>query len=75
MRAPARLFRRARALGVSGRARGEIMDTNLLYALIGAPILFAIIAWIVVYSRSRHQKNLRQVSIRSQGHGPESRVG
>lgn len=51
------------------------MDTNLLYALIGAPILFAIIAWIVVYSRSRHQKNLRQVSIRSQGHGPESHVG
>lgn len=40
------------------------MDTNLLYALIGAPILFAIIAWIVVYSRSQHQKNIRQTSIR-----------
>ena len=42
------------------------MDTNLLYALIGAPILFAVIAWIVVFSRKQHQKNLRQTSIRSQ---------
>ena len=50
------------------------MDTNLLYALIGAPILFVIIAWVVVYSRGQHQKNLRQTSIKSQGHGPESRV-
>ncbi len=51
------------------------MDTNLLYALIGAPILFAIIAWIVVYSRSQHQKNLRQTSIRSQVQGSERRLG
>ncbi len=42
------------------------MDTNLLYALIVAPILFAVIACIVVYSRKQHQKNLRQTSIRSQ---------
>ena len=42
------------------------MDTNLLYALVIAPILFAVIAWIVVYSRKQHQKNLRQTSIRSQ---------
>ncbi len=42
------------------------MDTNLLYALIGAPILFVVIAWIVIYSRSQHQKGLRQVSIRSE---------
>ena len=41
------------------------MDTNLLYALIGAPILFAIVAWIVVYSRRRHQKNIRETSIRA----------
>ncbi|HEX8355347.1 MAG TPA: hypothetical protein VF611_20745 [Pyrinomonadaceae bacterium] len=41
------------------------MDTNLLYALIGAPILFVVIAWIVVHSRKQHQKNLRQTSIRS----------
>jgi hypothetical protein len=42
------------------------MDTNLLYALIGAPILFAVIAWIVVYSRRQHQKDIRETSIRSQ---------
>jgi len=42
------------------------MDTNLLYAPIGAPVLLAVIAWIVVYSRAQHQKSLRQVSIRSQ---------
>ena len=47
------------------------MDTNLLYALIGAPILFAVIAWIVVYSRKQHQRNLRQTSIRSQERQPE----
>ncbi len=40
------------------------MDTNLLYALIGAPILFAIVAWVVVYSRRQHQKNIRQTTIR-----------
>ena len=38
------------------------MDTNLLYALIVAPILFAVIAFIVVYSCKQHQKNLRQTS-------------
>lgn len=42
------------------------MDTNLLYALIGAPILFVIIACVVVYSRQRHQKNIRQTSIKVQ---------
>ncbi len=42
------------------------MDTNLLYALVIGPILFAVIACIVVYSRKQHQKNLRQTSIRSQ---------
>lgn len=46
------------------------MDTNLFYALIGAPILFAVIAWIVVFSRRQHQKNLRQTSIR--GHETRS---
>ena len=51
------------------------MDTNLLYAMIGAPILFAIIAWIVVYSRRQHQKNIRQTSIRSQETGVENRAG
>jgi hypothetical protein len=60
--------------GVSGRARGEIMDTNLLYALIGAPILFAVIAWIVVYSRKQHQRNLQQTSIRSQEQRAEHNV-
>lgn len=50
------------------------MDTNLLYALIGAPILFAIIAWIVVFSRKQHQKNIRQTSIRSQEPPAESRA-
>ena len=42
------------------------MDTNLVIALIGAPLLFALIAWIVVYSRKQHQKNIQQTSIRSQ---------
>lgn len=51
------------------------MDTNLLYALIGAPILFAIIAWIVVYSRRQHQKSIRQTSIRSQGPSSKSHAG
>jgi len=51
------------------------MDTNLLYALIGAPILFAVIALIVVYSRRQHQKGLRQTSIRAQEPRPESRPG
>lgn len=51
------------------------MDTNLLYALIGAPILFAVIAWVVVYSRRQHQRDLRQTSIKSQGPGSESRAG
>jgi hypothetical protein len=60
---------------VSGRARGEIMDPNLLYALIGAPILFAVVAWIVVYSRRQHQKNIRQTSIRAQESRPENRAG
>jgi len=41
------------------------MDTNLVIALVGAPLLFALIAWIVVYSRRQHQKNIRQTSIRS----------
>ncbi|HEV2707766.1 MAG TPA: hypothetical protein VGV59_17740 [Pyrinomonadaceae bacterium] len=50
------------------------MDTNLLYALIGAPILFAVIACVVLYSRHQHQKNLRQTSIKSQESGSESRV-
>lgn len=42
------------------------MDTNLLYALMVAPILFAVIAYVVVYSRKQHQKGLRQTSITSQ---------
>ena len=50
------------------------MDTNLLYALIGAPILFAVIAWIVVYSRRQHQKDIRQTSIRSQESRSEDRA-
>ncbi|HWS87630.1 MAG TPA: hypothetical protein VN282_11740 [Pyrinomonadaceae bacterium] len=50
------------------------MDTNLLYALIGAPILFVIIAWVVVYSRSQHQKGLRQTSIRSEEPRAEHRA-
>ncbi len=40
------------------------MDTNLIIALVGAPLLFAVIAWIVVYSRRQHQKNIRQTSIK-----------
>jgi hypothetical protein len=51
------------------------MDTNLLYALIGAPILFVIIAWVVVFSRRQHQKNLRQTSIRAQDTRSEHRAG
>ncbi len=51
------------------------MDTNLLYAMIGAPILFAVIAWIVVFSRKQHQKNIRQTSIRAQETRPENRAG
>jgi len=50
------------------------MDTNLLYALIGAPILFAVIAWIVVYSRRQHQKDIRQTSIRSEEPPADSRT-
>lgn len=50
------------------------MDTNLLYALIGAPILFALIAWIVVYSRRQHQRNIRQTSIRSEEPSAGSRA-
>ena len=49
------------------------MDTNLLYALIGAPVVFAVIAWIVVYSRRQHQKGLRQTSLRSQESRAEDR--
>jgi hypothetical protein len=51
------------------------MDTNLLYALIGAPVLFAAVAWIVVYSRRQHRKDLRRTSIRSQGPRSEKRSG
>ena len=51
------------------------MDTNLLYAMIGAPILFAVIAWIVVFSRKQHQKNIRQTSIRAQETRSENRAG
>ena len=50
------------------------MDTNLLYALIGAPILFAIIACVVVYSRRQHQRNIRQTSIRSHEPPAENRA-
>ena len=50
------------------------MDSNLLYALIGAPILFAVDAWIVVYSRRQHQKNIRRTSIRAQEPGAENRA-
>jgi cytochrome c-type biogenesis protein CcmH/NrfF len=50
------------------------MDPNLLYALIGAPILFVIIACIVVYSRRRHQKNIRQTSIKAQEPRAENRA-
>ena len=42
------------------------MDSNLLYALIGAPILFAVVAFIVVYSQRQHQKDVRQTSIAAQ---------
>jgi hypothetical protein len=41
------------------------MDTNFLYALIGAPLLFALVAWAVVYSRRQHQKDVRRTSITS----------
>jgi hypothetical protein len=51
------------------------MDTNLLYALIAAPILFAVVAWIVVYSRRQHQKDLRQTSIRSKESRSEKHSG
>ena len=51
------------------------MDTNLLYALIGAPILFAVVAWLVVYSRRQHEKNIRQTSIRSPEPRTENRAG
>ena len=51
------------------------MDTNMLYALIGAPILFAVVAWIVVYSRRRHQKDIRQTSIMAHEPRPEKRAG
>ncbi|HEV2761804.1 MAG TPA: hypothetical protein VGV38_02325 [Pyrinomonadaceae bacterium] len=51
------------------------MDTNLLYALIGAPVLFALVTWIVVYSRQQHQKNIRQTSIKAQEPRAENRAG
>jgi hypothetical protein len=51
------------------------MDTNLLYALIGAPILFAVVALIVVYSRSQHQKDLRRTSIMERETRSENRAG
>jgi hypothetical protein len=60
--------------GIPGGSEERIMDTNLLYALIGAPILFVIIAVIVVYSREQHQKGLRQASIRSEDPRAENRA-
>jgi len=51
------------------------MDTNLLYALIGAPILFVVITWVVVFSRRQHQKNLRQTSIKAHETRSETRAG
>jgi len=51
------------------------MDTNLFYALIGAPILFAVVAWVVVYSRRQHQKNIRQTSIKVREPRSENRAG
>ena len=50
------------------------MDTNLLYALIGAPVLFAAVAWIVVYSRRQHQRDIRQTSIRAEEPRAENRA-
>ena len=50
------------------------MDTNLLVALIVAPFLFASIAWLVVYSRNQHRKNISQTSIRSNEHPKEKRT-
>ncbi len=50
------------------------MDNNLLYAMIGAPVLFALVAWIVVYSRRQHQKNIRQTSIRAHEPRGENRT-
>lgn len=41
------------------------MDTNLIIALVVGPLLFVVIAWIVVYSRKQHQENLRQTTIKS----------
>jgi len=47
------------------------MDNNLLYALVGAPVLFALVAWVVVHSRKQHQQNIRQTSIRAREPQPE----
>lgn len=49
------------------------MDSNLLYALIGAPILFAVVALIVVYSQRQHQKDVRQTSISARETEAENR--
>ena len=51
------------------------MDTNLLYALIGAHVLLAFVAWFVVYSRGRHQKDIRRTSIMAHEPHSESRAG
>ena len=50
------------------------MDSNLLYALIGAPILFAIVAFVVVYSQRQHRKDVRQTSISARETGAENRA-
>ncbi len=49
------------------------MDTNLIIAAVGAPVLFAVIAWVVIYSRKQHQKDVRLTSIKAEERGPGNR--
>lgn len=49
------------------------MDTNLIIAAVSAPVLFVVIAWIVVYSRKQHQKNFQQTSLRAEEPRPGNR--
>lgn len=40
------------------------MDNQIMFALIGAVVLFGSIGWLVVYSRSRSHKHTMQTSIK-----------
>jgi len=51
------------------------MDTNIVYALVGGPLLLGGIIWLVLYSRRQHEKNILQMSIKSQESRTQKRAG